>query len=75
VEVAEVKQFGKERQHLELRLLRQQGAPLSAIGFFKKPEDFEQAPCKGAFIDLVATLERSTFRATPELRLRIVGIL
>jgi len=69
--VLEVRQFGKEKQHLELRFKRGNGKVLSAIGFFITAEDLSRPPRAGGTIDLVATLERSTFRNFPELRLRI----
>ncbi|HEY4517264.1 MAG TPA: single-stranded-DNA-specific exonuclease RecJ [Candidatus Paceibacterota bacterium] len=71
----EVRQFGKKQEHLELLFKRKNGKPLSAISFFTTAEDFPQLLNAGAKIDLIATVERSTFRASPELRLRVVDVL
>ncbi|OGG48016.1 single-stranded-DNA-specific exonuclease RecJ [Candidatus Kaiserbacteria bacterium RIFCSPHIGHO2_01_FULL_51_33] len=73
VVIAEVRQFGKEQKHLELRFAHG-GRSISAIGFFMKPEDFIFPLVAGNQVDLTATIERSTFRHFPELRLRIVGL-
>jgi hypothetical protein len=69
-----VKQFGKEKNHLEIEFQNSNGKRVKAIGFFMKPEDFEIKPVVGAPINLVATLEKSMFRGFAELRLRIVDI-
>lgn len=70
----EVRNFGKERNHLELVLPDKDGFLHFAIGFFMKPEDFGDRLHAGEKINLVATLEKSTFKRFPELRLRIVDI-
>jgi single-stranded-DNA-specific exonuclease len=75
VKIKEVKLFGKEKNHLELLLERKSGKPLSAIAFFKKPSSFAVSLESGSVIDLVANIEKSTFRNFPELRLRIVDII
>jgi len=75
VVLSNVKQFGKESNHLELTFLKSTGRPVTAIGFFMAPESFEKQPTKGATISLVASLEKSTFRGRAELRLRIIDIL
>lgn len=74
VRVSEVKSFGKEKNHVEVLFANSAGRSISAISFFKTPEDWKGlAP--NATIDLVAHLEKSTFKRYPELRLRIVDIL
>jgi hypothetical protein len=40
-----------------------------------KPEDFPAEPKKGMPLTLIATIEKSYFGASPELRLRIVDII
>jgi len=51
------------------------GGVVKAIGFFKTVADFNGKLEVGKRIDLIATIERSTFGRTIELRLRIVEIL
>ena len=76
----EVKAFGKERNHIELGFGKTNGSKVSAIGFFSTPEDWQaqlgagRKLAVGEKVHLVATLEKSTFRNFPELRLRIVDI-
>ncbi|MBI4155978.1 MAG: single-stranded-DNA-specific exonuclease RecJ [Candidatus Zambryskibacteria bacterium] len=79
IEVSEVKQFGKDKNHLELKFSAQGepalgGKKVSAICFFFDPKKFPVSLEPGNPVNLVATLEKSTFRNFPELRLRIVDI-
>lgn len=72
----QIKQFGKEKTHIELVLAEEEnGQTRSAIKFFTKPEDLGPSAVTGERINLVAALEKSTFRGFPELRLRIVDII
>ncbi len=64
--------FGKGKDHLEVMFKNSRGGEVKAINFFSNEEVAET--CAGGPVDLVATLERSTFRPTPELRLRIVDV-
>lgn len=75
LKIFSAKQFGKDKNHLELVFKKQNGDKVSAIGFFMKPEQFESKLSVGEFINLVATMEKSVFRQYPELRLRIVDII
>lgn len=76
----EVKVFGKEKNHTELGFSKKNGDKVSAISFFNTPEDWRtqlgsgRTLAVGEKVHLVATLEKSTFRSFPELRLRIVDI-
>ncbi len=70
-----VRHFGKDNNHLELSFEKTDGRKLSAIAFFKTADDWGREVAPGKVLDLVATLEKSTFRNFPELRLRIVDIL
>lgn len=70
-----VKSFGKASEHLELVFKKRNGDSVSAIGFFMKPESFARIPESGKPVTLIGTLEKSTFKRTPELRLRIVDII
>lgn len=75
VAVESVRQFGKKNDHLELVFRNTVGEKVSAIGFFTKPEDFENTPAPAKKINLVASLEKSVFGGRTELRLRIVDII
>ena len=74
-----VKQFGKEKNHLELIFSAPggsaSGGAISAIAFFKRPESFETKLEEGKPINLIATFEKSNFRNYPQLRLHIVDIV
>jgi single-stranded-DNA-specific exonuclease len=70
----EIKHFGKEKNHLEIIFKKENGATVSAIGFFMEAGDFDTSVEVGKPLCLLATLEKSTFKRTPELRLRIVNV-
>ena len=78
--VSATKQFGKEKNHLEIKLRDEEtkngniGKEITAIAFFSDPQKFPVPVEVGSKINLVATLEKSTFKFSPELRLRIVDI-
>jgi single-stranded-DNA-specific exonuclease len=78
--VSATKQFGKEKNHLEIKVCDEKTKnvnsykEITAISFFSEPKKFPVPVEVGAKINLVATLEKSTFRNFPELRLRIVDI-
>jgi single-stranded-DNA-specific exonuclease len=78
--VSATKQFGKEKNHLEIKLrdsddkINNTDKEITAISFFSDPKKFTVSIEVGAKINLVATLEKSTFRNFPELRLRIIDI-
>jgi single-stranded-DNA-specific exonuclease len=69
--ILSMKQFGKTGDHLELSMDNSR----KAIAFFSTPESFTRAPAAGQNVDLVGHLEKSMFRYTPELRIRIVDIV
>ncbi len=75
VPITEIKEFGKEKNHLELMFTNARGVPVKAIAFFKTRESYTRLLSQGARIDLMATFEKSTFAGRTELRLRIVDIL
>lgn len=70
-EVKDVRQFGKTQDHLELTL----HPNTKAISFFSTPESYKTPLKSGVRIHLDAHLEKSYFRGTPSLRLRIVDIM
>lgn len=68
--VKSIRQFGKEKNHLEIGL----GNGTKAIAFFATPESFKlEASCMSC--TLYAHMEKSYFRNSAELRLRIVDIV
>lgn len=75
IPVTLVKEFGKEKNHLELSFINSRRRPVKAIAFFKTRESFGDLLADGRLIDLIATFEKSTFAGRTELRLRIVDIL
>ena len=75
IKIAGMKNFGKEKNHLEISFRKEDGKNVSAIGFFMTGGEWGIELKEGEKINLVATMEKSTFRNFPELRLRIVDIL
>jgi len=73
--IFEIKEFGKEKNHLELSFKNSRGKIIKAIAFFKTRESFKNLLNKGDQINLTATFEKSTFAGRTELRLRIVDIV
>ncbi len=74
IKISNVKLFGKEQNHLELKFKNSKNSDVTAIAFFSTPDKFTVPLGVGDSINLVATLEKSQFRNFPELRLRIVDI-
>lgn len=75
VAVSSIKEFGKEKNHLEILFSNSRGWPVKAIAFFKDRESFGRSLTAGERVDLTATFEKSTFGGRTELRLRIVDII
>ncbi len=75
VELAEVKLFGKEKNHLELSVLSETGKRVKAISFFNTHESFKVPVEKGKRINLIASFDLSRFAGRTELRLRIVDVV
>jgi single-stranded-DNA-specific exonuclease len=74
-EILSSKQFGKEKNHLEVTFKNTKGRPVTAIAFFCTPDKFAAKLDAGNKVTVVAHIEKSTFRNFPELRLRIVDIV
>ncbi len=74
VRVSSCKLFGKEKNHLEIKFKNSYGKDIVAIAFFSTLDSFGIPLSEGVTLNLIATLEKSTFRNFPELRLRIVDI-
>lgn len=82
--VVSAKQFGKEKNHVEVKLEDARsaagtsagtGRPVTAISFFKTVDSFSRRPVEGETVSLIGSIEKSTFRNYPELRLRIIDIV
>lgn len=74
VEIKSIKKFGKEGNHLEV-LFDGGDKNIKAISFFSSPDSYSPALTPGLCVNLLAHLEKSYFRDSPELRLRIVDII
>ena len=72
LEIYNVRKFGNGGIHLQLDFKKADGGVVPAISFFANGNG--NGFKAGGKIDLAATLEKSFFRVTPELRLRIVDI-
>jgi len=72
--ISQVKIFGKENNHLELTL-ESKGKKVVAISFFAQPDSWGGELKTGDVVDVIATLENSTFRGRNEIRLRIEDVL
>ena len=68
-----IKKFGNGEIHLQLDFKKNDGKIVSAIGFFMAKNGGLDLKI-GQTIDLAASIEKSNFRAKPEIRLRIVDI-
>ena len=75
IEITAVKNFGKEKNHLELVFQNSRGEKISAIGFFTDISDFKKEIIVGSVVNLIATFEKSFFKNRPEIRLKIVDII
>ncbi len=76
VEIIRAREFGKNgNTHLELVFQSPEGKEIQAIAFFTNAHSFTGKPLSaGARIDLAASFEKSFFRGSPDLRLRIAGV-
>jgi len=70
-----IKEFGKEKNHLELIFKNSRGYTVKAIAFFKTRDSYSPILEEGNNINLVASFEKNTFAGKDELRLRIIDIL
>ena len=72
LEVFGIRNFGKQKNHLGIDFLNNNGQKISAIKFF---DENKKNIKKGDKINIVANLEKSTFRNVNELRLRIIDFI
>ncbi len=70
-----LKEFGKEKNHLELIFRNSRGVSVKAIVFFKTRDSFKTKLSVGDKINVTVTFEKSTFGGRTELRLRIIDII
>jgi len=75
IKVVKIKEFGKEKNHLELCFMNSRGREIKAIAFFKTRESYQREIKLDNLINLTATFEKSTFAGRTELRLRIVDVV
>ncbi len=84
IEIAQARTFGNGGIHLELSFKKsnppsagwRSGEKVCAVGFFTSSSKFKDVKLTaGSKINLYATLEKSFFKANPEIRLRIVDIV
>ncbi len=73
VTLLDVKNFGKTKEHLEIKIKDDYGES-GAIAFFKTKNSFPFILEKGKKVDLFATLELSNWRGYENLRLRIIDL-
>ena len=72
--VKDVQKFGQGKEHLRLELQDDFGRSISAITFFTNEDDLEKKPEKGSRVNVIASLERSTYGGE-HLRLRVVDVV
>ncbi len=70
-----VRQFGKEKNHLEISFNTNDNRRIKTIGFFMNEESCSTKPVAGKPLNLVAHLEESFWNGRREVRLRIVDCL
>ena len=75
--VETAKEFGKDKNHLEIVVSHNSGGKdtkIKAIAFFKTTNDFDQKLAPGMYIDLSAYIEESRYMGKVEMRLRIESL-
>lgn len=75
IKIFAIKEFGKEKNHLELSFKNSRGKVIKAIAFFKTRDSYSPTLTEGGIINLIATFEKNSFAGREELRLRIIDIL
>ena len=73
--IVQVRQFGKGSEHVELVFNKPNGGKIPAISFFGAENEWAKTVKAGSKIDLIASLEKSMFKGTPELRLRVIDVV
>lgn len=74
--ITSARKFGKEMNHTEVMLVcSETGTRQRAFQFFRSPKDFTLMPQADLQADLLATLEKDSFKGENALALRIADIL
>ncbi len=73
VGIASVRQFGKEKNHLEI-IFRDSKTERTGIAFFAHAGTFSKPAVYGEKVAVVATIEQSFFAGRTTIRLRIIDI-
>jgi len=74
-EIYSIKEFGKEKNHLEISFKNSKNKIVKAIAFFKTAKDLGGVYQAGDKISLLVNFENNTFLGKTELRLRIVDVV
>ena len=74
VQIKKTKQFGKEKNHLEIIVADDMQVERTAMSFFADENTFTKPARAGDTVELIATLEKSYFAGRTTIRLRIVDI-
>jgi single-stranded-DNA-specific exonuclease len=74
IRVHNVRTFGNGGAHIDIQFQKANGQIVSAIDFYKKPEDFGLVEGEPATISLLANLEINTYGGRNEPGLRIVRV-
>lgn len=75
IKIFAIKEFGKEKNHLELAFKNNKGKIIKAIAFFKTRDSYNPVLREGNIINLISTFEKNSFAGREELRLRIIDII
>lgn len=73
--IGDIKEFGKDKNHLELSFKNSNGKFVKAIAFFKNKKSYSKELEIGNVIDLIGSFEKNTFGNKKEIRLRINNIV
>lgn len=75
--IDDLKEFGKDKNHLEISFKNSKNRFIKAIVFFKTRNDFSlnKSLEKGSRVDLYASFEKNSFLGKKDIRLRINDIM
>ncbi len=75
IEIYSYREFGKDKNHLEVIFKNSRGLSIKAIAFFKTNSSFNNILEQGKKITMLVNFEKNTFAGRTELRLRILDII
>ncbi|HSE56478.1 MAG TPA: hypothetical protein VLB02_00085, partial [Candidatus Paceibacterota bacterium] len=75
VTIAAIKQFGKGKEHVELKLEDATGRTVTAISFFTSVNDFNEPLVAGKQVTLTGTLDQAQGYYGSGIRIRIEHII